>query len=43
VLQQFAAGTHAAQHGPDPGQQLGQAERLDEVVVRAGVEGEHPF
>jgi hypothetical protein len=32
----------ATQHRPDPGQQLGQAERLDQVIVGALVEREHP-
>src|SRR6185437_8005274 len=32
-----------AQHGPHPGQQLGQAERLDQVIVRAGVQGQDTF
>ena len=38
-----AAGVDPPQHRPDSGQQLGQAERLDQVVVRPRVEGEHPF
>jgi len=32
----------AAQHGTQPRLQLGQVERLEDVVVRAGVEAAHP-
>ena len=37
-----AAGPDAAEHGPDPGQQLLGAERLGQVVVGPGVEPGDP-
>src|SRR5690606_26613350 len=33
----------AAQHGVDAGQQFGDAERLDDVVVGAGAQAAYPF
>jgi len=43
VLQHLPGGlTAATQHRPDPGQQLLQPERLDQVVVGPLVQGQHP-
>ena len=41
VRRSTSAGLSAAGHGADAGQQLGEGERLDDVVVRARIEPHH--
>ncbi len=42
VPDQLTSWPHPAEHGPDPGLQLGEAERLDQVVVRARIQRVDP-